>query len=100
MSLGATFELGFAPGRTTTLIGKWTHRSGGYPDLTLGNPPRSPGFSTSSSIHGTLTVVDALRGDGRPAYRQGVERWARSVWDSWADHHDTILGLLGEHGLI
>ncbi len=87
MSLCATFELGFEAGRTTTLIGGWTHRPGGYPDL------------ISAARHGELTVVDALAAEDPEAYRTTVERWARSVWDGWSPAHAEIRRLLAEHGL-
>jgi len=87
MSLCATLELGFEPGRTTTLIGGWTHRAGGYPDL------------ISDSRHGELTVVDALAAEDPEAYRIIVERWARSVWEGWSPAHAEIRRLLAEHGL-
>jgi hypothetical protein len=28
-----------------------------------------------------------------------VARWARAVWDGWAEHHAEIRELLAEHGL-
>jgi hypothetical protein len=87
MSLGATFGLGLPPGRTTALIGGWTHRVEGYPNL------------ISNTIHGDLTIVQALDADGTSASAHAIERWARSVWKGWADHHATILELLAEYGL-
>lgn len=87
MSLCATFELGLAPGRTTTLLGQWTHRPGGYPDL------------ISDDRHGAVTVVDVLEAGGAEAHSLAVERWARSAWDGWDEHHAEIRGLLAEQGL-
>jgi hypothetical protein len=87
MSLCATFELGLAPGRTTTLLGGWTHRPGGYPDL------------ISDDRHGVVTVVDVLEAQGGEAHAAAVERWARSVWNAWAGHHGEIRTLLAEQGL-
>ena len=87
MSLCATFELGLAPGRTTTLLGRWTHRPGGYPDLISDIP------------HGTVTVVDVLGADGGDAHAVAVTHWARTVWSGWGDHHDEIRRLLAEFGL-
>jgi hypothetical protein len=85
MSLCATFELGLAPGTTTGLIGGWTHRPGGYPDF------------ISSERHGALTIVDAVAAPSAGAYAEAVQRWARSVWDGWASHHDQIRSLLEEY---
>lgn len=87
MSLCATFELGLAPGTTTGLIGSWTHRPDGYPDLISGDR------------HGTLTVVDALAAQDADTHAAAIQRWARSVWDGWASHHAEIHALLGEYGL-
>jgi len=87
MSLCATLELGLAPGRTTALLGGWTHRPDGYPDLISGDR------------HGTVTVVDILDAEGAEAHRLAVERWARSVWDGWAGRHAEIRSLLAEQRL-
>jgi hypothetical protein len=86
MSLCATFELGLAPGATTRLMGRWTHRPGGYPDL------------ISSERHGALTIVDALAAPDAAGHAAAVQRWARSVWDGWAPHHDQIRALLAGFG--
>jgi hypothetical protein len=87
MSLCATFELGVPPGRTTALLGEWTHRLGGYPDL------------ISGQRHGPVTVIDVLAAEGGEAHAFAVERWARSVWDGWGERHAEIRDLLAEHGL-
>jgi hypothetical protein len=87
MSLCATFDLGLVPGRTTSLIGGWTHRPGGYPDL------------ISPERHGDLTVVDALVAEDAATHVAAVERWARSVWDGWSTHHREIHELLSERDL-
>jgi hypothetical protein len=86
MSLCVTFELGLAPGTTTGLIGLWTHRPRGYPDL------------ISNDRHGSLTVVDALAAADAAAHATAIERWARSVWDGWAADHAQIRLLLAEYG--
>ncbi len=87
MSLCATFVLGFEPGRTTRLIGGWTHRAGGYPDL------------ISSRRHGSVTVVDAIEWAAVLGYEPAVNRWARSVWEGWSSEHAAIRKLLEEFGL-
>jgi hypothetical protein len=87
MSLCATFALGLQPGRTTQLIGGWTHRPGGYPDL------------ISTQRHGSFTVVDAIGAAEVLGYERAVEHWARSVWDGWASQHAAIQKLLTEFGL-
>jgi hypothetical protein len=87
MSLCATFELGVPAGRTTALLGGWTHRPGGYPDL------------ISDDHHGAVTVIDVLDAQGGQAHAAAVDRWARSVWNGWSAHHAEIRTLLSEQGL-
>jgi hypothetical protein len=87
MSLCATVELGLAPGTTTTLLGQWTHRPGGYPDL------------ISDDRHGDVTVLDVLEAAGGEEHALAVERWARSVWNGWGAGHTEIRALLAEHGV-
>jgi Family of unknown function (DUF5946) len=86
MSLCATFELGLVGGRTTALLGGWTHRPGGYPDLISDIP------------HGSVTVVDVVGADDGNAHALAVAAWARSAWNGWADHHTEIRELLAEYG--
>jgi Family of unknown function (DUF5946) len=87
MSLCATFEIGLAPGATTGLIGGWTHRQGGYPDLISGDH------------HGALTIVDALAAPDASAHAEAIHRWARSVWEGWAPQHAQIRSILAEYGV-
>lgn len=42
-----------------------------------------------------LTVLDVVGASTFKGHEARVERWARSVWESWSDHHDTIRGWAG-----
>lgn len=42
-----------------------------------------------------LTIMDVVGGSSLKDHEARVERWARSVWESWADHHETIRGWAG-----
>ncbi len=41
---------------------------------------------------GAVTVVDVARATDAADHQDRVRRWARSAWDAWAAHHDTIIG--------
>ncbi|MDQ6884065.1 MAG: DUF5946 family protein [Candidatus Dormibacteraeota bacterium] len=87
MSLCATIELGLRAGETTRMIGRWTHRRGGYPDL------------ISPAPRGEITVADAHKAKTNAEHIEVIDRWSRSVWAAWAEHHDVIRQLLAEHRL-
>ena len=39
---------------------------------------------------GQMTVAEVVSAKGDDAHRAAVVRWARSVWEAWALHHDTV----------
>lgn len=39
---------------------------------------------------GALTILDVVDASGLKDHESRVERWARSVWESWSDHHEPI----------
>lgn len=39
---------------------------------------------------GALTILDVVDAADERDHVARVERWARSVWESWSDHHETI----------
>jgi hypothetical protein len=39
---------------------------------------------------GTVTVKDVLLAQNPSDHLRGVERWAQSVWQAWAEHHATV----------
>lgn len=47
---------------------------------------------------GELTVVDVLAAQTPDEHARQVERWARSVWEAWAIHHETIRSWLPDGG--
>jgi hypothetical protein len=42
--------------------------------------------------NGDLTVYDVLANEDDQEHCEVVERWARSVWDAWELHHETVRG--------
>ena len=42
------------------------------------------------SMLGTLSVLDVLGAVSIEEHNQRVERWARSVWSAWKEHHGTV----------
>jgi hypothetical protein len=66
------------------------HAKMGRPDTTW--PELRRPLST-----GVLTVADVVAAGARLASADGhaetVERWARSVWDAWADQHEAVRAL-------
>lgn len=45
---------------------------------------------------GAVTVKDVLAARNASEHLQSVERWARSTWQSWAEHHATVQGWVEE----
>jgi hypothetical protein len=39
---------------------------------------------------GPITVLDVLALESPESHRDGVDRWARAVWQAWAPHHGAI----------
>ncbi len=69
-------ERGLDPARATRARRHYTHRD--FPWL---EPPAS---------QGEVTVLDVLDARDLAEHVARVERWARSVWDAWSAHHDTV----------
>ena len=69
-------ERGLDPARATRARRHYTYRD--FPWL---EPPTS---------QGEVTVLDVLDARDLAAHVARVERWARSVWDAWSAHHDTV----------
>lgn len=76
MSLCLMLERGVPPEHATGSLKHFAHRD--YPWL---EPP---------SFKGTITVLDVLSPDDLTIYRRMVEKWARSVWMAWSEHHITV----------
>lgn len=41
---------------------------------------------------GDVRVADVVGATDAAQHRARVERWAASVWEAWADHHETVRG--------
>lgn len=39
---------------------------------------------------GEVTVADVLAANGVEQHSDAVQRWARSTWQAWSEHHETI----------
>jgi hypothetical protein len=48
------------------------------------------------SMLGTLSVLDVLGAVSIEEHNQRVERWAKSVWNAWKEHHGTVKTWCGE----
>lgn len=47
------------------------------------------------SFENALTILDVLSARDPVEHAGRVEQWARSVWQAWAPHHETVRGWLG-----
>lgn len=75
-----TVERGFdvrEANRVMVAISKVKHRFGWL------SPPASLG---------DVTVADVVGVPSAEAHRAAVHGWARSVWEAWAEHHETVRG--------
>ena len=84
IGLYAMFERGWDTARATRAIREAVAR-GGF--SWLDPPPPGP-----------LTIIDVRGAANLAEHTERVERWARSVWGSWAPHHETIRRWAGEGG--
>ena len=72
------FERGYDPARATEARRRaLAHRQ----DYVWLDPPASLG---------PLTILDAHQARDLAEHAARVERWARSVWETWAPHHETV----------
>jgi hypothetical protein len=49
---------------------------------------------------GTLNVLNVARAGNLDEHKLVVERWAKSVWNAWEVHHDTIKGFVTKHDIL
>lgn len=73
----------------------WLERSveGGRVGRELGRVVAHPSdfrWLTPPPAGGALTVLDVAGAADLRDHEARVERWARSVWETWSDHHETI----------
>jgi hypothetical protein len=79
ISLGSVLERGYASDQATQMMGRAIAR---YKDGFEWLPP-------PDSL-GAVTVLDVVGARTLAEHSSRVERWARSVWQAWAQHHDAI----------
>lgn len=80
ISLHLALEKGASPDRTMKAMQRAANRSTAFVWL---DPPSSLGETT---------VLDVLAAKEPDEHKERVERWAKSVWDAWSPHHETIRG--------
>jgi len=78
IGLFVVLELGWPPAQATQAIRIAAERSERFTWL---EPPPT---------RGDLTIVDVANAATFAEHEQVVQRWARSVWESWQFHHSTI----------
>jgi hypothetical protein len=47
------------------------------------------------SSRGSMTILDVRNTTDLPEHEEAVKRWARSVWQAWSPHHETVRGWAG-----
>lgn len=77
-SLRAVFEHRADPRAATWLLRRLAAR------------PDQPGWMEPPTRRGILTVADVHAANGAREHVQLVERWERSAWDSWSEHHPAV----------
>lgn len=83
VGLHLALERGIEPGR----VGRELGRVVADPSAFHWIEPPQPG--------GQLTIVDVMGSRTLREHVARVERWARSVWEAWADHHELIRAWAG-----
>ena len=78
MALYLTLERGYDAARTTAVLRQATAWSQEFIWL---DPPGS---------RGALTILDVHGGRSLDEHTERVEQWAKSVWDAWSPHHQTV----------
>ncbi|WP_419162525.1 DUF5946 family protein [Candidatus Palauibacter sp.] len=48
---------------------------------------------------GAVTVVDVAAAASAADHQERVRKWARSAWDAWAAHHETVRGWASRTGI-
>ena len=78
ISLHLSLEKGMTPDRTMKAMRRAADRSTAFVWL---DPPASLG---------EVTVLDVLEAKEPAGHKRRVERWAKSVWEAWSPHHETV----------
>jgi hypothetical protein len=56
----------------------------------LVEPKQEFPWLTPPPLVGELTVVDVLKAKDAQEHRTLVDRWARSAWQAWSQHHEQV----------
>lgn len=86
ISLFAVVEKNLSHEEATLLIGRIVNRNHFF----WLEPPEQAGSVTVESVYAASNPEEHLK---------AVERWARSVWDAWEEHHLTIKAWAGNVGV-
>ena len=84
MSLCLVLERGCPPREATEVLQR------------LGAEKPLPEWLEPPEARGRLTVVDVHGVEGPEAHVTAVERWARSAWNAWSEHHDRVRSSVGD----
>lgn len=78
ISLCCVLERGLAPGEATRLLMSLADHDPSFEWLA---PPAHRGDVTVVAVRDTRTAGEHL---------EAVERWARSAWEAWEEHHERV----------
>ena len=78
VGLHVTLELDYPPERAMRAVQRAANRVDHFRWL---EPPRS---------RGALTILDVRAARDAEEHLALVQRWARSVWEAWTEHHATV----------
>lgn len=78
ISLHLALEKGMSPDQTMKAMRRAADRSAAFVWL---DPPASLGKGT---------VLDVLEAKDPAEHKERVEQWAKSVWEAWSPHHETV----------
>jgi hypothetical protein len=51
-------------------------------------------------FEGTVNIIDVAGAKNLDEHKHAVEKWARSVWNAWEKHHDTIKYFVEHNNLL
>lgn len=85
VGLHLILDRGFTPGRATRALGQLIDQLAPFPWL----PPPAD--------LGALTVLEVHAASNLDEHSERVEQWARSVWNAWSMHHQTVAASLDRH---
>jgi hypothetical protein len=81
IALCLRFDLGFSDDRILPVMRRASKAKESLPSVEAPSAPN------------TVTVLDVCKATDAKEHIAAVERWAKSVWDSWSESHGTIRAL-------